>query len=80
MLDRFFRDGTAPQRLRANPLGSHLDSFTTVVTQRGYARSTIRLQLWLLADLGRWLRRKALIRTSAASLRVSIVVPRSRRS
>lgn len=70
MLDRFFRDGTAPQRLRANPLGSQLDSFTTVVTQRGYARATIRLQLWLLADLGRWLRRKAL---SIGDLRATVI-------
>src|SRR5207245_4278370 len=60
MLDQFFRDGAAAQRLRANPLGSHLDSFIAVVSRLGYARSTIRTQLWLLADLGRWLRRRAL--------------------
>jgi site-specific recombinase XerD len=68
MLDQFFGDGAA-QRLRANPLGSHLDSFTAVVSGLGYARSTIRLQLWLLADLGRWLRRRAF---SAKALRVRV--------
>jgi len=60
MLDQFFRDGAVAQRLRVNPLGSHLDSFVAVVSRLGYARSTIRTQLWLLADLGRWLRRRAL--------------------
>lgn len=60
MLDQFFRDPTAAQRLRANPLGSHLDSFTALVSRLGYARSTIRTGLWLIADLGRWLRRRAL--------------------
>lgn len=69
MVERFFRDGAAPERLRASPIGPHLDSFTTVVMQRGYARSTIRLQLWLLADLGRWLKRQVL---SIGDLRASV--------
>lgn len=59
MVERFFK-GAALRRLTVNPLGCHLDSFSTVVAQRGYARATIRSQLWLLADLGRWLRRKGL--------------------
>ena len=60
MVERFFRDGVAPQRVKANLLGCHLDAFSTVVAPRGYAQSTIRSQLWLLADLGRWLKRKGL--------------------
>jgi site-specific recombinase XerD len=60
MLDQFFADGAAVQRLRASPVGSQLDSFTTCMSRVGYAPSTIRTQLWLLADLGRWLKRRSL--------------------
>ncbi len=59
MVERFFRD-VALRRLRVNPLRTHLDSFSAVVAQRGYARWTIRAQLSLLADLGRWLKRRGL--------------------
>ncbi len=79
MLDQFFRDGAAAQRLRANPLGSHLDSFTAVVSRLGYARSTIRTQLWLLADLGRWLRRRALgIKSLRGGVTDDFIGPRRR--
>jgi site-specific recombinase XerD len=57
MLDQVFRDGAAVHRLRATLLGPYLDAFTARVSQLGYAQSTIRLQLWLLAGLGRWLTR-----------------------
>lgn len=60
MLDQFFRDGAAAHRLRASLLGPHLDSFAARVEQLGYARSTVRTQLRLLVDLGRWLARHAL--------------------
>lgn len=69
MVERFFK-GAALRRLTVNPLGCHLDSFSTVVAQRGYARATIRSQLWLLADLGRWLRRKGL---SVRDVRSSVI-------
>ena len=36
MLDHFLRDRAAAQRLRANPIGSHLDGFTAWLSQRGY--------------------------------------------
>jgi integrase len=70
MVERFFKDSAAAERLRANLLGPHLDSFSGLVAQLGYARSSIRLRLWLLADLGRWLARRAL---RVRDLRASVV-------
>lgn len=58
MLDHFLKDRAAVQRLRANPIGSHLDGFTAWVAQRGYAWTTIRQHVWALAAFGRWLHRR----------------------
>lgn len=58
MLDHFFQECAARQRLRANPIGSHLDGFTAWASQRGYARTTIRQDVWALAAFGRWLQRR----------------------
>lgn len=58
MLDHFLRDRAAAQRLRANPIGSHLDGFTAWLAQRGYAWTTIRQHVWALAAFGRWLHRR----------------------
>ncbi len=58
MLDHFFPGCAARQRLRANPIGSHLDGFTAWASQRGYARTTIRQDVWALAAFGRWLHRR----------------------
>jgi site-specific recombinase XerD len=58
MLDHFLRDRAAARRLRANPIGSHLDGFTAWLAQRGYAWTTIRQHVWALAAFGRWLHRR----------------------
>lgn len=58
MLDHFLRNRAAAQRLRANPIGSHLDGFTAWVAQCGYAWATIRQHVWALAAFGRWLHRR----------------------
>lgn len=58
MLDSLFEDPKAVDRLRHGVLGPYLDSFAAVVTDLGYKRTTLRLQLWLLRDLGRWLKRR----------------------
>jgi site-specific recombinase XerD len=69
MLDQFFTQHGPVQRLQAGLLGPYLESFTARLSRLGYARSTIRTQLWLLADLGRWLTRRAL---TAGALRASL--------
>ena len=60
MLERLFKDPTAVQRWRAGLLGSYLDSFVEAVSDLGYARSSLQARMWLLGDLGRWLKRRNL--------------------
>ena len=59
MLEHFFTDSEVAERLRRRgPLGPYLDSYAASVDALGFARSTIREQLWFLAGLGRWLERQ----------------------
>lgn len=58
------------QRMRALPVGSHLDALAAVMSAPGYARYSIRDRLWTLAGLGRWLKRRGL---SVMNLRPDIV-------
>lgn len=60
MLENYLRDPAAVERRRAGLFGAHLDSFTATVSELGYCKSTVRLQLWLLDDLERWLKRRHL--------------------
>jgi site-specific recombinase XerD len=53
-------DTSAVERRRGGLFGLHLDSFIMTATQLGYARSTVRERLRLLADLERWLERNSL--------------------
>jgi hypothetical protein len=45
MLDRYLKDEAAVQRMRALPVGSHLDAFAAVLSALGYARYSIRDRL-----------------------------------
>ncbi len=60
MLETVFSDRAAIERLRGGLFGPHLDSFVATRCQLGYARSTVREQLRLLDDFGRWLDRNSL--------------------
>ena len=60
MLEEFFKEGAVALRLRADRLGPHLDTFSTLVSRHGHARSSLRAQLNLLVDLGHWLKANAL--------------------
>jgi site-specific recombinase XerD len=81
MLDRYLKDEAAVQRMRALPVGSHLDTFAAILSALGYARASIRDRLWTLAALGRWLKRRGL---SVVDLRPDIVAaflrPRTQRA
>lgn len=48
----------AAQRVCAGPLGSQIDAFAALLVERGYARSTAKEHVRLVADLGRWLGRQ----------------------
>jgi integrase/recombinase XerD len=56
MIERFFKDPKEIQRFRCNPLGPHLDSFVELLSELGYANSTVRLQVLVLAEFGQWLK------------------------
>lgn len=57
MLEGFFDDPEARRRLVDGPTGPHLDSFARSLADLGYAHSTARAQLQLLAEFGGWLQR-----------------------
>jgi len=59
MLGRYCTD-TVRAELRAGPLASHVDGFATLLVREGYALSTVRAKLQLLAKLSRWLQRRKL--------------------
>lgn len=60
MLEKFLTDPAVVERRRAGVLGPCLDSFIAAVVEDGYARSTVRERLWVLAELERWLKRRRL--------------------
>lgn len=60
MFENFLSGRAAIDRLREGLFGSHLDSFVVALCELGYARSTLRVRLRLLDDLGRWLGRQGL--------------------
>jgi site-specific recombinase XerD len=64
MLDPLFKDPAAIVRLRSCVLGPHLDSFAVRLREDGYAPATMRWQLWVAADLARWMVRGAIAVTA----------------
>ena len=48
------------QRLRAGPLGPHLDTFAETLTEKGYPPATVALKVRLAAKFGHWLERRGL--------------------
>ena len=60
MLENAFKDRQAVKGSQTNPLDLHLASFARSLRDDGYADSTMRAKLWLLADLGQWLERRGL--------------------
>ncbi len=48
------------QRLRAGPLGPHLDTFAKTLTERGYPPATVACKVRLAAKFGDWLGRRGL--------------------
>jgi site-specific recombinase XerD len=61
IMERFYKDPRTLVRLRASTLGAYLDAFAQQMSDHGYARSSGRYALQLLADLARWLNRRRMI-------------------
>lgn len=54
MIEQFFSDPAVRERLSAGPLATHIKRFAVMLASRGYARSTARDKLRLLAHLSEW--------------------------
>jgi site-specific recombinase XerC len=50
----------AAQRLRAGPMKRHVETFASLLAERGYAMATRKEHVLVMADLGRWLDRRHL--------------------
>src|SRR5689334_24915838 len=61
IMERFYKDPRTLVRLRASTLGAYLDAFAQQMSDHGYARSSGRYALQLLADLAHWLNRRRMI-------------------
>ena len=57
MLTEFFKAPLVLKRLHATLAGPYLDEFARSMKERGYARSTVRLFLYGIEPLDRWMRR-----------------------
>src|SRR3970040_2226491 len=55
MSDRFFPHPALRHRLRAGPLGEHIDAYAERLQERGYAGEAAREHLRLVAHLSWWL-------------------------
>lgn len=60
MTEAYFPDPWVRQRLYVGPLAIYIDVFAELLTRQGYARSTARDKLRLIAHLSHWLDRNKL--------------------
>jgi len=60
MIEQFFPNPTARERLFGGPLANDIDRFAAMLSSRGYAHSTARDKLRLLGRLSEWLRQRNL--------------------
>jgi len=60
MIDQFYFAPLSLQRLRFGPLGTHIDTFVELLSAQGYAWSTAREKIRVVAGLSRWLHRRGL--------------------
>ena len=57
-MEQLYKDPCVPRRMREGLLGASVDAFAQQLIDQGYARTSIRYALQLLADFGRWLDRR----------------------
>lgn len=60
MIDQFYSDPLSLQRLRLGSLGTHIDTFAQLLSAQGYAKSTAKEKIRVVAGLSRWLQRRRL--------------------
>jgi site-specific recombinase XerD len=60
-MERLYKDARTRQRLREGPFGLYVDAFVQQLCEAGYAKTSCRYALRVVADLGRWLCRRGII-------------------
>jgi len=60
MIEEFFSNPAVLKRLHVGPLGSYVDAFASLLSEQGYARSTTKTKVSLIADYSQWLHRQQL--------------------
>lgn len=69
-MEQFYSDPRTPERMRAGPLGEYVDAFAQLRSDQGYAKASTRYALQLVADVGRWLKRRRIVATQLTAKRL----------
>ena len=59
-MEQFFKTPRALSSVREGPLGTYINSFAKQLSDQGYACSTVRLQLRLVAGFNHWLKQESI--------------------
>ena len=59
-MEQLYRDSRTLLRMREGPFSGYVDAFARQMVDAGYARASVRYALQVVADLGRWLRRRSI--------------------
>ena len=57
-MEQLYKDQSTLRRMREGPLGAYVGAFARQMIDEGYARTSARYALQLVADFGRWLSRR----------------------
>lgn len=57
-MEQLYKDHRTLVRMREGPLGAYVGAFAQQMIDEGYARTSVRYALQLVAELGRWLNRR----------------------
>ena len=57
-MEQLYKDQRTPRRMLEGPLGAYVGAFARQMIAEGYARTSARYALQLVADFGRWLSRR----------------------
>ena len=60
-MEPLYKDACTLERMRAGPLGAYVDAFARQLIDLGYARTSIRYALQLVANFGLWLKRHGIL-------------------
>ena len=70
-MEQLYKDPRTLKRMREGPLGTQVDVFAQQMIDQGYARTSARYALQLVADFGRWLIRHQTVVQQVTAERVA---------